>query len=234
MIDKAPSKIRSMFNRVAPRYDVINRILSFGIDVYWRYRVSRKVEVTDLFTYVDLATGTGDLLIQLMKSHPRIQNAVGIDLSEGMLSIQHSKLARYPFSQSVELIQRDLTQTDLESGSANLITIAFGIRNVDDKIAAIVEMARILAPGGQLLILEFSLPQNSFIRALYLWYFRRILPRVGGWISGDYDAYRYLNESVESWIAPSGMLRLMHDAGLIRTEAIPLTFGIATLYSAYK
>lgn len=234
MIDKAPSSIRSMFNRVAPRYDVINRILSCGIDVLWRKRVKRQISNPRLNSYADLATGTGDLLIEIMKSYPEIERGIGIDLSEGMLKFNKQKLSNYSFASKVELIHKDLTQTELQSGSIDLITIAFGIRNVEDKVAAIVEMARLLAPGGQLLILEFSLPKNSFIREFYLWYFRRILPRIGGWISGDYQAYRYLNESVESWIAPSGMLRLLQEAGLIHTEAIPLTFGIATLYSAYK
>lgn len=223
-----------MFDRIAPRYDLLNRLLSFGRDRAWRRALTKCLpEGKNLFA-LDLATGTGDVLIALHRDSDRLRGGIGADMSGGMLSQGRVKLQRLGLWDRYPLARCDATQLALREGVFDVVTIAFGIRNVVAVEAALEEMRRVLRPGGRLLILEFSLPENRLFRRFYLAYFRHVLPRVGGWISGDASAYRYLNETVETFPYGAAFSAMMTAAGFEKVQYRPMTLGIATIYQGDK
>ncbi|MBN1482246.1 ubiquinone/menaquinone biosynthesis methyltransferase [candidate division KSB1 bacterium] len=219
-----------MFNRIAWRYDLLNRMLSFRRDVIWRKKCARLVPRNRALTVLDLATGTGDLLLEILKARPNIKMGIGIDPAMGMLSIARRKTSP---SRAV-LLQGDAQKMSFKTEAMDITTMAFGIRNISDVDMALREMYRVLVFGGKALILEFSLPNQTFIRKAYLLYFRYILPRLGGLISGDRAAYHYLNQTVENFPYGETFCRRMIDAGFVDVTGLPLTFGIVTLYSGTK
>ncbi|HNR29959.1 MAG TPA: ubiquinone/menaquinone biosynthesis methyltransferase [Candidatus Hydrogenedentes bacterium] len=237
---EGPSRRRAgeMFDRIAPRYDFLNRVLSLRRDVVWRRRMARHLPEGAALRLLDLATGTGDVMLSLCAIEPRIELALGVDVSSGMLSRARVKIARGPgrnrgrdaAAPRCGLARVDATRLALRDASFDVATIAFGIRNVIDVDAALREMRRVLRRKGRALVLEFSLPGNALLRELYLLYFRRVLPRIGGLISGDIQAYRYLNETVETFPYGEAFCALMRAAGFVEVRAVPLTFGIAMLY----
>lgn len=180
---------------------------------------------------LDCATGTCDQLLSMMGS-ASIERAVGIDLAEEMLAVGKQKVAVSPFAQKVELLVGNAMEMPLSSDSFDCVTMTFGIRNVQGD--PLPEMLRVLKPGGKILILEFSLPRNRVIRALHVFYLRQVLPRLGGLISGNADAYRYLNRTIESFPYGEAFLNRMRNAGFEELQAIPLSFGVATLYLGEK
>jgi demethylmenaquinone methyltransferase/2-methoxy-6-polyprenyl-1,4-benzoquinol methylase len=220
-----------MFDRIAPRYDLLNRLLSFRRDVAWRRAIVRALPPRDSLRVLDLATGTADVLISLCATPGKIARGVGLDKSAGMIARGREKLARDAGASALDLVRGDACGLGFADETFDAVTMAFGIRNVPDVPAALREIRRVLRPGGRALILEFSLPRNAFLRTGYLAYFRHVLPRVGGMVSGDAQAYRYLNESVESFPYGETYLALMRDAGFTKTAAMPQSFGIATLYT---
>jgi len=220
----------AMFDRIAHRYDLLNRLLSFGRDIAWRKEIARNLPPGDPLRVLDLATGTADVLLELTRQTGRIALSVGVDPSAGMLAAGRKKLAENGVSGTCVLIRGDAARLGLQSEIFDAVTIAFGIRNVDDPVAGLREMCRVLNPGGRALVLEFSLPGSRIFRSIYLLYFRQVLPRIGGLISGDAAAYRYLNKTVEAFPYGDAFCRMMREAGFAETEARPLTFGIATLY----
>lgn len=217
-----------MFDRIAPRYDLLNRLLSFRRDVAWRRAMIRALPQRDSLRVLDLATGTADVLLAMCRSGRRIERAVGVDKSAGMLSLGKQKASNLS---AADFVHGDAQALSFADASFDAITIAFGIRNVPDVPAALREMRRTLRPGGRALILEFSTPANPLFRAIYFLYFRHVLPRIGALVSGDAQAYRYLNESAEAFPSGDAFVALMRDAGLCQVTARPLTFGIATLYT---
>ena len=219
-----------MFDRIAPRYDLVNRVLSFRRDVAWRRKLAKHLPAGDGLLLLDLATGTGDQIFHLLERTDRIARAIGLDLSEGMLAEGQRKIGERGLADQVELRIGDANTIPIENASTDIITISFGIRNVTDVAATLRNMHRVLRPGGRVLILEFSLPRNPLIRGPYLFYFRHILPRIGGTLSGDAPAYRYLNQTVETFPYGESFCDLMREAGLKNVQAHPLSFGIATLY----
>ncbi len=219
-----------MFDRIAPRYDLLNRLLSFGRDVAWRKQVSRYLPQKAELAILDLATGTGDLLISLHNESGRVVSGVGMDLAEKMLELAKKKIDARNLDKALSVTIGDAKEIPFANGSFDTVTIAFGIRNVDPVEKALKEMYRILNPGGKALILEFSLPANALMRRLYLLYFRYVLPAVGAVISGDSYAYRYLNRTVETFPYGEDFCRLMRLAGFNDVEAHRLTFGVATIY----
>ena len=218
-----------MFDRIARRYDFLNRLLSFRRDVAWRRRLARRLPGGEALRLLDLATGTGDVLTGLCRDTGRIAFGVGLDKSGNMLRAGQPKLADAAPGK-LALVRGDAVLMGLRSESFDAATIAFGIRNVPDVPEALRGMRRVLRPGGRALVLEFSLPRNPVFRALYLFYFRRVLPRIGGWVSGDAAAYRYLNETVERFPYGEDFAALLREAGFVNVQYEPLTFGIATLY----
>ncbi len=219
-----------MFDRIAHRYDLLNRLLSFRRDVAWRKAMLRHLPAGEGLAVLDLATGTGDVLVALCGDGARVLRGVGLDPSAGMLRIAVEKCAARGLSGKLRFLLGDATCLGLRSERFDVVTIAFGIRNVPDVGLALREMLRVLKPGGRALVLEFSMPGNRLFRALYLLYFRHFLPRLGGMISGDRDAYAYLNRTVEAFPSGDAFCALMTEAGFGEVRAYPLTFGIATLY----
>ena len=234
MQEPSRREVWRMFDRIAPHYDRLNRILSFGIDKGWRRKVAALLPRRENLEVLDLATGTADQLLALCSARPDIARGVGMDLAEEMLAVGRKKIAESPHAGTLTLETGDAMRIPAADATFDAVTISFGIRNVMDVGTALADMARVLRPGGRLLILEFSLPTNPVIRAGHLFYLRHVLPRVGGWVSGDAAAYRYLNETVESFPCGDRFCDLMCRAGLVQVKALPLTFGIASIYCGDK
>jgi demethylmenaquinone methyltransferase/2-methoxy-6-polyprenyl-1,4-benzoquinol methylase len=221
-----------IFNRIAKSYDSVNRVLSFGLDVGWRKKVNTLLPNRKKLRLLDLATGTADQVIMLCDINENIETAVGMDLSEEMLDIGRQKITR--FNGKIRLETGDAVKLPLADSTYDAVTISFGIRNVPDVSASMKEMYRVLTNGGKALILEFSLPKNPIIRFGHLFYLRWVLPLVGGIISGDYAAYKYLNTSIEAFPYGDSFCDLLRDAGFETVKSHPVTFGIATIYEASK
>lgn len=227
----ARDDVHKMFDRISNRYDLLNRLLSMRRDVAWRKKVVSMLPDRENPEILDLATGTGDLLLAFCKYRSDIKSGLGIDLSQGMLEIARKKTADNP---KLSLLRGDAVDLPLDADSYDAVSIAFGIRNVLDVPKALSEMYRVLKPGGKALILEFSLPRNKIIKALYLFYFRKILPAVGSVISGDSYAYRYLNQTVESFPYGEAFCKLMNDTGFKEVRDNRLSMGIASIYEGTK
>jgi len=221
--------VRSMFGRVARRYDLANHLLSANIDKSWRARTVRAVR--DVVTrpgsrVVDLACGTGDLLIALEREAGR--GLIGSDFCRPMLAGASAKLDRAHLAS--KLVEADALSLPFADSTLDLITIAFGYRNLANYRAGLIEMRRVLRPGGALAILEFTQPPNKTFAALYNWYSRKVLPVIGGVISGAPDAYRYLPESVRKFPDADELAAMMRANGFARVDWEYLTFGIAALH----
>ena len=229
----APEKaaVRSMFDRIAPRYDLLNRLLSAGSDVRWRRAAVDFLELPPGARVLDLCTGTADLLLEAL-GRDRGHRGVGIDLSLEMLLRGAQKLGRDGFRGS-GLVQGDAERLPLRSACWDAALVAFGIRNVGDPEAALVEIVRVLRPGGRLVVLEFSMP-GGLLGSLYRVYFRQVLPRVGGLVSGDRAAYSYLPDSVVRFPTPDTFASAMLRAGFGDVRLKPLTGGIAHMYRGEK
>jgi len=221
--------VRSMFGRVAPRYDFANHLLSANIDRYWRRRAVAGVQ--DILRrpgarVLDLACGTGDLLVALEREAGR--GLIGGDFCHPMLTGARAKLDRERLHSA--LIESDALALPFAASSVDLVTIAFGYRNLADYAAGLAEMRRILRPGGALAILEFTQPPNRAFASLYNWYARHILPVIGGLVSGAPEAYRYLPESVRKFPAAPELAGMMRAAGFVAVDWEYLTFGIVALH----
>jgi len=230
--ERSSNNVRTMFDRIAPRYDLLNHLLSFGQDILWRRRLARRANVSESTEVLDLATGTGDLLIALLRARRGIKRAVGLDFSENMLAVCRRKLENRGLDGEVELVTGDACNTGIREESFDVVTMGFGIRNTADVAATLREIHRILKPGGRAMILEFSMPANRFIRSLYSFYLRRAVPLIGGFLSGDRPAYRYLDSTIESFHNPDEFCHLLDDAGFSGVNAEPLTLGVAHIYTA--
>ncbi len=237
-----PSRVEvwKMFDRIAHRYDLLNRLLSFGTDIVWRNKTAALLNNPTIqgipggLKVLDLATGTGDLAITICNKNNNISGTVGMDMSGEMLKIGKKKVIAGGLSGTVTMVKGNATEIPFGSRSFHAVTIAFGIRNVTDVLKSLKDMHRILHKGGRVLILEFSLPANKIIRSAYLFYFRKILPALGSIISGDGYAYKYLNETVETFPYGKTFNDLLIKAGFVNVEAFPLTFGIASIYRGDK
>lgn len=219
-----------MFDRIADRYDLLNRLLSFRRDVAWRKKMLTYLPDRRPLDILDIATGTADQLLSFARIDGLMSNGVGIDMSEEMLAVGRRKIADRGLDQSLTLKTGDAMHVPFPDQSFDTVTISFGIRNVLDIEAGIAEMARVLRPGGTALILEFSTPVNRLFRPLYLVYLRHVLPILGGLISGEYKAYKYLNRTIETFPYGEDFCELMRRNGFAQAKPHPLTFGIATIY----
>jgi demethylmenaquinone methyltransferase/2-methoxy-6-polyprenyl-1,4-benzoquinol methylase len=224
--------VRSMFDRIAPRYDLLNRLLSGGTDVRWRRRAVDFLDVPPPARVLDVCTGTADLLIEALGRGHRI-SGLGVDLSHRMLVRGAGKLARGAFAGRGALAQGDGERLPVRDGVFDGALVAFGIRNVGDPVAAMREVRRALRPGGRFVVLEFSMPGGVFGTA-YRLYFRHVLPRLGGLVSGDASAYAYLPASVVRFPRPEAFAGLMREAGFEDVRWRPLSGGIACLHRGEK
>jgi demethylmenaquinone methyltransferase/2-methoxy-6-polyprenyl-1,4-benzoquinol methylase len=229
-----PSEVGPMFDRIAPTYDLLNHLLSLGRDYAWRRRVVGQLPGQEALRIIDLATGTGDLLIALLRRCPNVVKATGLDISDRMLAVCREKLRARGLAGRAELVRADASATPLPAGTFDVVTMAFGIRNTADVAATLAEIHRLLKPGGTTLILEFSLPANRLVQWCYLRYLRQVVPWIGRAVSGDGQAYRYLNESIEGFHRPQAFSALMRQAGFREAAVIPLTFGVASIYRGTK
>ncbi len=223
-----------MFDRISHRYDLLNRLLSLGRDVAWRNRLASYFPHGTSVDLLDLATGTGDVLLTLRQQNDTITTAVGLDLAPRMLEQARMKAARLGMQRDVFFARGDVSRLPFAAESFDVVTIAFGIRNFESFSGTLQEVFRVLRPQGRLLILEFSLPVNPLLRACYMIYLRRIVPLIGWVVSGDSRAYRYLNETVETFPYGRRFCDVMRKAGYAEVTACPLTLGVATIYAGYK
>jgi demethylmenaquinone methyltransferase/2-methoxy-6-polyprenyl-1,4-benzoquinol methylase len=227
-----------MFDAIAPRYDLLNHLLSAGIDRRWRARAIASLQLTGRETLLDVCTGTADLALEARArargSHgSAAARVLGVDFSGVMLEHGRRKVAAAGDS-TIVLLRGDAMRLPVRAASVDAATVGFGIRNVFRPEVACGEMARALRPGGRLAILEFGVPRVPGLRAAYRWYFTRVLPRVGQWLSGHTAAYSYLPASVGAFAPPREFVTLLRQSGFVDVQAVPLTFGIVYLYTARK
>ena len=222
-----------MFDRISPKYDRLNHLLSFNIDKTWRRKTAKAVAKSQPETILDLATGTADLAIALAKYNPQA-HIIGVDFSEKMLAIGKEKVKKQGLENQIDLHLGDAAALPFEDQSFDAITVAFGVRNFEDLQQGLSEICRVLKPNGQVFILEFSMPEKFPIKQAYQLYFKHILPKIGKHVSKDAWAYSYLPESVERFPKPTTFLQTLNGNGLHEATARSLTWGIATLYTAHK
>jgi demethylmenaquinone methyltransferase / 2-methoxy-6-polyprenyl-1,4-benzoquinol methylase len=222
-----------MFDAIAPRYDLLNRTLSAGLDQQWRKRAIAELELAATANVLDLCTGTADLAIAAIAQHPAA-SVVGVDFSGAMLQLGLKKVRAGGLTKRIRLVRGDATRIPLADGSCDAATIGFGIRNVAEPEGALAELARVLRPGATLAILEFGQPRIPGIRTLYAWYFKYLLPLVGRFVSRHDSAYSYLPASVGTFPPPAEFARTIERHGFINCRAVPLTFGIVYLYVASR
>jgi demethylmenaquinone methyltransferase/2-methoxy-6-polyprenyl-1,4-benzoquinol methylase len=231
--DKA-SRVQRMFAAIAGSYDLNNRLHSFGRDQAWRRAAVRLAEVKPDDHVLDVACGTGDLTEAFVRAKPAA--VVGVDFTAPMLDIARRKAGRLQRSSGAptpRYDQGDATRLQYDDGSFDIVSIAFGIRNVDEPPRALAEFRRVLRPGGRLVILEFSQPRLEPLRSLSRFYTDRIMPLTASWIARDQTgAYRYLPKSVDTFHRPDELIGLLHDAGFTAVSTRRLTFGVCTAYLA--
>ena len=223
---------RDMFNAIARRYDLLNHLLSGGVDVYWRRRALDCALKTSPQRVLDLATGTGDFALAADRLGP--QQVVGIDMAIEMLRLGAAKVAAKRPPMPLELLVGDAEQLPFQDNTFDLVTGAFGVRNFGHIPTGLAEAYRVLKPGGQLLVLDFCEPTAPLFRQLYLFYFHKVLPLIGGLISGQRRAYAYLPRSVGTFPQGQAFVELLVAAGFSQTHCTPMTLGIAAVYQGVK
>jgi demethylmenaquinone methyltransferase / 2-methoxy-6-polyprenyl-1,4-benzoquinol methylase len=225
-ITTQPERVRQMFGSIARRYDLANHVLSCGADFYWRSHAAQIIASWMPKNIVDLATGTGDLVLAIRKKLPNAE-IVAVDVLAEMLELAKKKGVS-------RTLLADATRLPFADSSFDCVTVAFGLRNMEDWGAALREMARVLTGNSHLLILEFSLPHSSILRAVYRFYLHRCLPFLGSFVTRQKNAYDYLGQSIEEFPTGATMLRLIEASGFRNASAEPLSSGIVTIYTAEK
>jgi demethylmenaquinone methyltransferase/2-methoxy-6-polyprenyl-1,4-benzoquinol methylase len=220
-----PAKVRDIFSSIADRYDLANHLISGGLDFLWRARAVRMVTGWKPRSVLDLATGSGDLALALQQALPQA-HIIGADFCLPMLRVAADKGLS-------SLVVADGTGLPFADGSFDAVTVAFGLRNMESWPGALRETSRVLAPGGHLLILDFSMPRPPFA-AIYRFYLHRVLPRIAGALTGNRAGYEYLGESIESFPSGQAMCRLIEDGNFRDARDLPLAAGIVSIYTAVK
>ena len=227
-------QVEMMFDNIAPTYDKLNHIMSLNIDRVWRRRVMRIVRRAKARKIMDVATGTGDLAIAMAKRVDRTQ-ILGVDLSEEMLAVARRKVEKQGLEERIMLEKGDAENLDMvATESIDAATVAFGVRNFENIERGLCEIFRTLKPGGKLVVLEFSMPKNRLVRWVYSQYAHRLLPRIGGMISKDKQAYTYLPDSVEEFPSPERFADMLRGVGFKSVKTRSQSFGIAYIYDATK
>ena len=227
------SPIAAMFDRISPKYDALNHLLSFNIDKVWRRKTAKAVSKSHPNSILDLATGTADLAIALAKHNPQA-HIIGMDISKKMLEIGKEKVKRQHLENQIELRLGDASSLPFEDACFDAVTVAFGVRNFEDLSKGLSEIARVTKTGGRICILEFSMPERFPIKQLYRLYFKHFLPKIGKCVSKDEHAYSYLPQSVERFPKPNVFLGMLAEKGMENGTAKALSFSIATLYTSTK
>jgi demethylmenaquinone methyltransferase/2-methoxy-6-polyprenyl-1,4-benzoquinol methylase len=233
--DKNTSKkeqIAAMFNSISGKYDFLNHFLSLGIDILWRKRAVRLLTKYQPQLILDIATGTGDFAIEALSLKPK--KIIGVDISEGMLSVGREKLIKKNLTDKIELISGDSEVLPFEDNFFDAVIVSFGVRNFENLEKGLSDMLRVLKPGGKVVILEFSKPKSFPFKQLYKFYFQWILPKIGKLISKNHAAYTYLPDSVEAFPDGDDFLNILNKIGFQKNQCTPLTLGISSIYSGSK
>ncbi len=223
-----------IFDSIYAKYDLLNRLLSFGQDILWRNKICKLPVKKEHQVLLDLATGTGDILFTFLKKRKDIKYAIGLDMSINMLKEAEKKSIYKNFNNKSSFLRGDANLIPISREKIDFATMAFGIRNITKPEVALKDIKRVLKIGGKAIILEFSLPKNSIMKLLFLFYLRNIVPLIGRIVSGDKYAYRYLNETIEDFPYGENFCRIMEQVGFSNVDFKPLTFGIATIYTGEK
>ncbi len=231
ILEKNKHIIRDMFNDISPRYDFLNHVLSFGMDIFWRIKLVRSMTINSNETILDAACGTGDLSYHFLKLHKkRNPDLVALDISPGMLQLAQKKTGNH----NIRIVEGDVENLCFDTGTFDHVMIAFGIRNIENPDKGLQEMNRVLKPGGSLNILEFTIPQTFPMKVIFPFYFNKVLPFLGKMISGHVSAYTYLPESVNDFPRPKSFIDMLSKAGFSVIRANPLSGGICFMYQALK
>lgn len=230
-VDKTGSRVREMFAQIAPRYDLMNHLLSLGIDILWRKRTVRELRLDGKLPILDCCTGTGDLALMLAQRMAGRVEVVGTDFCAPMLQLAKKKHEVSASGYAVRFLEADTQSLPFNDAAFQTVTVAFGLRNVQDTDVGLRELTRVCAPGGQVAVLEFSQPTLPGLKHVYQAYFKHVLPRVGQRLAkNEQSAYEYLPNSVLEFPCGQALADRMQAAGLRDVRFLPLTFGVATLY----
>ncbi|MDP1675837.1 MAG: bifunctional demethylmenaquinone methyltransferase/2-methoxy-6-polyprenyl-1,4-benzoquinol methylase UbiE [Bacteroidota bacterium] len=224
--------VRSLFDKIAYRYDLLNHLLSGGVDLYWRRAAIQKLVGYQPKNILDVATGTADFALATMRLHPK--QVIGVDISEQMLEIGRKKIAQRNLSESIRLQSGEAEDLNFSNDNFDAAIVAFGARNFEHLDKGLSEMNRVLRKGGMIVVLEFSRPKMFPLKQLYFFYFKNVLPFVGKLISKDSEAYQYLPDTVMKFPEGKDFLERLRSAGFSSLNEERLTFGIATIYSGVK
>ncbi len=232
--DEATKKVQvaKMFDSISGNYDFLNHFLSLGIDIQWRKKAIKLLADGKPKFILDVATGTGDFAIEALKLNP--EKIIGVDISEGMLEIGKKKIKANGHSSVIELMTGDSENLPFEENKFDAVIVAFGVRNFENIEKGLVEMLRVIKPGGRAVVLEFSKPRGFPIKQLYSFYFKFVLPKIGRLFSRDSSAYTYLPESVQAFPDGDDFLSILSRLGYKNATCQTLTFGISSLYTATK
>jgi demethylmenaquinone methyltransferase/2-methoxy-6-polyprenyl-1,4-benzoquinol methylase len=228
-----PTTVRELFKAVAERYDLLNRVLSLGIDRRWRRLLVRGAGIGTGSRVLDVCAGTGDIIVEFLKDG-RCGRIVGVDFSIEMLAHAERKVVSHKRGGSAALVCADALALPFADGGYDLVTMGFGLRNLADYGKGVREAARLLAPGGRLFILEFAPPKRGLLLFLYRFYLRYLIPLIGGALTKRRAAYEHLSETIAGFLAPDEVLSLMGRAGLVELRSLPQTFGVAYRYEGRK
>ena len=225
-------QVALMFDNISRRYDLLNHLLSFGIDTIWRRKAINLLKPSNPKIILDIATGTGDFAIQALSVNP--EKVIGIDISEGMVEYGRRKINKKNLNAKIELRIGDSENLAFKDNKFDAVIVAFGVRNFEKLNKGLSEMLRVLNVNGKVVILEFSKPARFPFKQIYNLYFRNILPLIGRMVSKDHSAYTYLPESVQAFPEGNDFLKILSDVGFKDTKCIPLTFGISSIYIGTK
>lgn len=225
-------QVARMFNNISRRYDMLNHLLSFGVDIIWRKKAIKMLKPYKPQLILDIATGTADFAIEALALNP--QKVIGVDISEGMLAVGRKKIAKMGLQNKIELQTGDSEKLLFSDNKFDAIIVSFGVRNFENLEKGLEDMYRVLKPGGTTVIVEFSKPTVFPFKQLYNFYFKYILPLIGKIISKDNAAYSYLPESVQAFPYGDKFLEALKKTGYKNTACRPLTFGISSIYLGQK
>jgi len=234
-VDKSAPRVRKMFGEIAGRYDFLNHLLSLNVDRYWRWRTVRSVPPKPGMKILDVCTGTGDLALAYHRAARGLVKIIGADFCHEMLVLGQQKAEKSGAHGAVNFVEADTMRIPLDDDQFGIVSVAFGLRNVAETDVGLAEMVRVCAPGGQVAVLEFSSPEWQPFKAIYGWYFRNVLPRIGQLLARNaQSAYNYLPESVGQFPQGEQLAERMRKAGLTKVWYQGLTLGVATLYVGKK
>jgi len=233
-LDKSPKRIQSLFDSIAPTYDWLNHIMSFGFDRSWRRCTVRRLQPQVDGPILDLCTGTADFAIEFAKCNPK-HKVVGLDFSANMLELGRKRIEKAKLVSQIELVEGDALNLPFDDNSFSVVSVSYGLRNMADTMRGLREMTRVCKPGGTVSIIEFRMPERGWFAPIYRLYFRYVMPRLGAFLTGEsIGAYRYLFESVAAFPQGEALADMMREASLSQIEQHPMTFGTVALNTGVK